>query len=206
MFYSLWNIVGRLLRLGQSEVCLSEVDEPKPLVDKSRLEIVSGDITTFEVDAIVNAANGSLLGGTGVDGAIHEAAGDELLAECRTLGGCLTGEAKITKGYRLPCKYVIHAVGPRVTELEPTENDKALLRSAYRNALVLADQNGCSTVAFSSISTGHYNFAPYLAAPIAIDTILEYVNSPENQNIEKVYMVCYTDYVRQCFDEAFEGM
>ncbi|MEO5374228.1 MAG: O-acetyl-ADP-ribose deacetylase [Alphaproteobacteria bacterium] len=137
----------------------------------NRMVVVEGDITTEAVDAIVNAANSSLLGGGGVDGAIHRAAGPELLAECRTLGGCPTGEARLTRGYRLPARWVVHTVGP--VWRGGTANEEALLASAYRRSFAVAKEAGARTVAFPAISTGVYAFPIAPAARIAVTTVAE---------------------------------
>ena len=163
-----------------------------------RLQIIQGDITTCAVDAIVNAANTSLMGGGGVDGAIHRAAGPELLAECRTLGGCKTGEAKATKGYRLPCRYVIHTPGP--IWHGGNANEDTLLAACYRNSLTVASGLGCKTVAFPSISTGVYHFPVDRAARIAVDTILRYLDG--HPEIESVTMVCFDPATRAAYQRA----
>ena len=168
----------------------------------SRIEIIRGDITKQAVDAIVNAANCSLLGGGGVDGAIHRAAGPELLAECRTLHGCETGKAKITKGYRLPAKFVIHTPGP--VWHGGGYGEKELLASCYRSCLELASENGCKTMDFPSISTGVYSFPLDKAAAIAIGTIADYLNG--HPEIERVRMVCFDAHTERFYRDALAAL
>lgn len=156
---------------------------------RNRLEIFKGDITKLEIDAIVNAANSSLLGGGGVDGAIHRAAGPELLAACRLLNGCKTGEAKITPGFKLPAKWVIHTVGP--VWMGGNRNEDILLKSCYKNSLALAVQHNITTIAFPAISTGVYDFPIGRAARIAVETMQEFLAA--NPQIEKVIAVCFDD-------------
>jgi O-acetyl-ADP-ribose deacetylase (regulator of RNase III) len=151
-------------------------------------DIIVADITTLRLDAIVNAANRSLLGGGGVDGAIHRAAGPELLAECRTLGGCESGAAKITRGYRLPARYVIHAVGP--VWRGGAENEEALLASCYSSALVLAAEHGLASIAFPAISTGIYAFPAERAARIAVQTVASELNG--QRSLARVIFCCFS--------------
>jgi O-acetyl-ADP-ribose deacetylase (regulator of RNase III) len=164
----------------------------------NRIEIEKGDITKFRVDAIVNAANTSLLGGGGVDGAIHRAAGPKLLEECRTLNGCPTGEAKITKGYNLPAKYVIHTAGPVWNGGK--YNEENLLADCYKNSLSIAVENNIKTIAFPAISTGVYHFPLEQAAKIAIretKIVLE-----KDKSIEKVIFVCFDENTYRVYKEC----
>ncbi len=162
----------------------------------SRIELRVGDITTLRVDAIVNAANESLLGGGGVDGAIHRAAGPDLLAECRTLDGCPTGQAKITPGYRLPAKYVIHTVGP--VYHGGTEGETELLRSCHIEALRLAVEHDCRTVAFPAISCGVYGYPITEAARIALSAAAEHLRSEDVP--EKITFVLFSQAAYAAFD------
>jgi len=165
---------------------------------ESRMEAVQGDITRMKVDAIVNAANSSLLGGGGVDGAIHRAAGPKLVQECAALGGCLTGEAKITRGYNLPAKHVIHTVGP--VWRDGAHGEEELLANCYRNSLRLAVQHGLKTIAFPAISTGVYRFPPDLACRIAVRTVREFLAG--ESSIEKVLFVCFDASTHELYKAA----
>ena len=156
---------------------------------EKRIELIQGDITKLKIDAIVNAANPSLLGGGGVDGAIHKAAGPGLLEVCRLLGGCKTGDAKITKGYKLPASFVIHTVGPVWGVGDRHEEE--LLASCYRESLTQATVHDCKTIAFPNISTGIYHFPKELAAQIAIREVKEYLQT--NSVPEKVIFVCFDE-------------
>ncbi|WP_299014204.1 O-acetyl-ADP-ribose deacetylase [uncultured Photobacterium sp.] len=165
-----------------------------------QLSAIQADITTLEVDAIVNAANVSLLGGGGVDGAIHRAAGPDLLNECRTLGGCLTGEAKLTKGYLLPAKYVIHTVGP--VWHGGNQHEESRLADCYRNALRVARQAGVKTIAFPCISTGVYHFPKQRAAEIAVTTVQEVL--ADDKQIEQVDFVCFSKSDKETYQRLLE--
>jgi len=166
----------------------------------NRIEIVAADITTLAVDAIVNAANTSLLGGGGVDGAIHRAAGPELLAECRTLGGCETGRAKITRGYRLPARWVIHAVGP--VWRDGSHGEPELLASAYRESLRLAAEHDARTVAFPAISCGVYGYPVDKAAAIAVSEVRRFLDADER--IERVTLTCFGPAVLEAYRRALQ--
>jgi O-acetyl-ADP-ribose deacetylase (regulator of RNase III) len=153
------------------------------------IELLEGDITKQDVDAIVNAANSSLLGGGGVDGAIHRAAGPELLAETRTLDGCQTGDAKITKGYKLKARHVIHTVGPIYQARDPHVPE--LLASAYRRSLEVAEANGIHTIAFPAISTGAYGYPMEEATPIALKTVVDYITT--HDVFERIQFVLFNE-------------
>lgn len=166
-----------------------------------RWEAVQGDITTFKVDAIVNAANTSLLGGGGVDGAIHRAAGPQLLEACRALHGCPTGDAKITPGFNLPAKWVIHTVGPVWQGGAHGEDER--LASCYRRSMELATQNHCRTIAFPAISTGVYGFPPYRASEIATREVYAYLT--QHPLPEKVIFVCFDARTLKLYQTAMAG-
>lgn len=180
--YSLWLIAYRLV--PDNSTMLSNSSD--------KITIYQGDITTLAVDAIVNAANTSLLGGGGVDGAIHRAAGPELLAECRTLKGCPIGEARMTRGYKLPCRYVIHTVGPVYNGMP---SDEAHLRGCYESCLQLALDNQFETIAFPAVSCGVYGYPIKKAAAIAMDTVLRYIS-----NMGPLKMVTFVLFSRHDFD------
>jgi len=169
---------------------------------ENRLEIVKGDITKQAVDAIVNAANPSLLGGGGVDGAIHRAAGPELLKECRTLGGCPVGRARITGGYNLPAKYVIHTPGPVWQGGDHGEH--SLLAGCYRSSINLAAKMGCKTVAFPSISTGVYRFPLREAAWVVLPTLLRSLR--DHPELTLVRLVCFDEETLRVYRQAFSEM
>ena len=188
----------RITKLGVDTISTLEKIEHKLM---ENIKVLKGDITKLEVDAIVNAANTSLLGGGGVDGAIHNAAGEELLRECRKLGGCATGKAKITKGYDLPAKYIIHTVGP-VWHGGKTKEDE-LLMSCYNNSLDLATKNNVNSIAFSAISCGVYRFPIDRAAKIAVREVRKYMK--EHPVIKKIIFVCFNDEVYQAYQKILEN-
>ena len=175
--------------LGGEHADYSKIDDS--LCDtKSSMKTYCGDITKLDCDCIVNAANNSLLGGGGVDGAIHRAAGLELLAECRTLNGCATGEAKITRGYKLPAKYVIHTVGPVYSG---KQSDATLLSACYKNSLDLAKDNNLHSIAFPAISTGVYGYPIKSATVIAVQTVYQWIKNNESYAMEVIFC---------CFDKG----
>ena len=166
----------------------------------TKIEVIKGDITKLNVDAIVNAANESLLGGGGVDGAIHRAAGRELLKECRSLNGCKTGRSKITKGYKLPAKYVIHTVGP--VWRGGNRHEEELLKSCYKSALNLAKENEIKTVAFPAISCGIYHFPIDKASQIAINTVKEFIN--EFDCFEKIIFIDINEKIIETYKNILD--
>ena len=169
---------------------------------QDRIKIVEGDITKQEVDAIVNAANTSLLGGGGVDGAIHRAAGPELLEETRQIGGCPTGEARVSKGYRLPAKWVIHTVGP--VWAGGTKNEETLLAGCYKNCFAAAQELGAKTIAFPSISTGAYRFPLDRATEIALKETKKILGTDET--LEKVLFVCFGEKVLKTYQDTLASV
>ena len=173
----------------------------KEILDK--LEIRQGDITTLEVDAIVNAANSSLLGGGGVDGAIHRTAGTELLAECRTIGGCPTGEARITKGYNLVARHVIHTVGP-VYSIKKQDEARRLLTQCYMNSLKQAVEQQLSTIAFPAISCGVYGYPIEDACKVAVDTTCNFLK--DNKTIEKVIFILFSSQDKNVYDNYLSSI
>lgn len=173
----------------------------RPADALGRISVVEADITTLDVDAIVNAANNTLLGGGGVDGAIHRAAGPSLLAECRTLGGCETGDAKITEGYNLPARWVIHTVGPIWSGGEGGE--EGVLRSCYRRCMELVVEYNLRSVAFPAISTGVYGYPSGPAAAIAVATVREFLGL--NQSVESVLFVCFNSRTREAYNAALQA-
>lgn len=172
-------------------------------IGTTQLDIVVADITTLDVDAIVNAANRSLLGGGGVDGAIHRAAGPELLAECRTLGGCETGSAKITRGYRLRARHVIHAVGP--VWAGGGKDEETLLAGCYRTALDLAAVSLLTSIAFPAISTGVYRFPPEVAARVAVGTVASEV-AARHRGMGRVIFCCFSPDSAEHHKDAFASL
>lgn len=180
------------------------MSSPSPLltaeVKSARLDVILADITTLDVDAIVNAANTSLLGGGGVDGAIHRAAGKELLAECRSLDGCATGSAKITRGYKLPARHVIHAVGP--VWGGGRSNEEALLASCYRTAIGLARTHRLASIAFPAISTGVYRFPLEPAARIAVGTVVSELAASDT-DVRRVVFCCFNRAAAEPYEAAF---
>lgn len=171
-------------------------------MSNQRIKIIQTDITTLNIDAIVNAAKTNLLGGGGVDGAIHRAAGAKLREECIKLGGCSTGDSKLTNGYNLSAKYVIHTVGPRYNDGNHNEAD--LLKKCYISCLNLAVNNNIKTIAFPSISTGVYGYPIEKAAEIALSTILEFLKT--NNSMEQVYAVCFSDNDLEIYTTTIEKL
>jgi O-acetyl-ADP-ribose deacetylase (regulator of RNase III) len=169
---------------------------------RKRIAVIRGDITTLDVDAIVNAANNTLLGGGGVDGAIHDAAGPELLEECRNLGGCETGQAKLTRGYRLPARNIIHTVGP--VWRGGGVGEREILASCYRASLKLASEHGLHTIAFPAISCGAFGFPVTSAARIAVEETANYLAADDR--IERVHFVCFDSETKEAYAQAVTAL
>lgn len=169
---------------------------------KTKIKLIKGDIAKLKVEAIVNAANKTLLGGGGVDGAIHRAAGPQLLEECKKLGGGETGEARITKGYNLPAKYIIHTVGP--IWYGGSRHEEELLVSGYRNSLQLAVKNGIKTIAFPSISTGAYGYPIELASVVALSETKKFIQSELTEDLEEIIFVLFSDYDFKIYQENYK--
>lgn len=196
------SLLYKLKKLDPSPPSSSTPAKPSATsAHNDRIGLIRGDITNLAVDAIVNAANESLLGGGGVDGAIHRAAGRKLLAECRTLNGCKTGFSKITDAYNLPCRKVIHTVGP-IYDDRDTEWSEATLQSCYRTSLELAVRHGLKTVAFSGISTGIYGYPPRAAAAVACRTVSSFLNGDDGEKLEKIIFVTFEEKDVRAYNDA----
>ena len=172
------------------------------MIDKNRISVICGDITTLDVDAIVNAANTTLLGGGGVDGAIHKAAGPELLTECKALNGCKTGEAKLTKGYRLPARYIIHTVGP--IWYGGVDHEAEKLQSCYENSLAIAKNKQFQSIAFPAISAGVYGYPHREAAKIAISTTIQFLKKSDFP--QKVIFCCFSKDMMDIYVDLLHGL
>lgn len=190
-------------KIADSSAEKFKVNREKEHVTEVRIVIVQGDITVQHVDAVVNAANESLLGGGGVDGAIHRAAGDELFEECKTLNGCETGDAKATKGYDMPCKFIIHAVGPDYDNFDGREDEaEELLARCYQRSLEIAEELEAASIAFPAISTGIFNFPKKRAAQIVHEVVEKF--KPQAQFVKEIRFVLFSDDDLEIYEEEFK--